>query len=143
MTWFTGVYPSEHRITNKFAMYTTDVKKQANLKELSPHLVTLADVLKGNGYATGGFTGNAGVNGGFGYEQGFDAYYYEPGKFGGFEQSIPRALEWLTANRGRKFFLFLHGYDVHGQHTPAAGFDYRFVERGYEDVRFWRAISSS
>ena len=36
MTWFTGVYPSEHRMTNKFAVYTPPVQKPANLKELSP-----------------------------------------------------------------------------------------------------------
>jgi arylsulfatase A-like enzyme len=168
MTWFTGVYPSEHRMVNKFAVYRPEEQKLANLKELSPGLVTLADVLRENGYATGAFTGNAGVSGGFGYEQGFDVYYHEPGKFGAFDQSVPRALEWVRANRDRKFFLFLHGYDVHGQSVPPGGFDYRFVEPGYDrkytgsereqealreegldrgrlelrdaDVRFWRAI---
>jgi arylsulfatase A-like enzyme len=168
MTWFTGVYPSEHRMTNKYAVYKPPVQKLANLRELSPDLVTLADILRQNGYATGGFTGNAGVSGGFGYEQGFDVYYYEQGSFGSMDQSIPRALEWVRANRDRKFFLFLHGYDIHGQNTPAPGFDYRFVDPAYdrrytgseqeqealreeglekgqltlrgEDVRFWRAI---
>ncbi len=168
MTWFTGVYPSEHRMTNKFAVYTSREKKLANLKDLAPNLLTLAEILKENGYATGGFTGNAGVSGGFGYEQGFDVYFYEKGKFGGFDRSIPKALAWLKANRDRKFFLFLHGYDVHGQHTPAAGYDYRYVDKDYDrkytgseqeqellreeglergrltlrdaDVRFWRAV---
>jgi len=168
MSWFTGVYPSEHRMTNKFAVYAPPVRKPANLKELSPDLETLADVLKENGYVTGGFTGNAGVSGGFGYEQGFDVYLHEKGKFGSLDQSIPWALEWLRLHKDRKFFLFLHGYDIHGQNTPAAGFDYRFVDRKYDrkytgsaqeqetlreegldkgqlflreqDIRFWRAI---
>lgn len=168
MTWFTGVYPSEHRMINKFAVYNDRVQKMANLKELAPTLATLAAVLRQNGYATGGFTGNAGVSGGFGYEQGFDVYYHEKGIFGGMDRSIPRALEWLKENKDKKFFLFLHGYDIHGQNTPATGFDYRFVDQGYdkrytgseqeqellreeglekgqltlrdEDVRFWRAI---
>lgn len=169
MSWFTGVYPSEHRLTNKFAVFNPpDNNKIANLKELSPNLVTLAEVLKGNGYATGGFTGNAGVSGGFGYGQGFDTYFFEKGKFGSMGVSIPKALEWLKENKDRKFFMFLHGYDMHGQNVPAEGFDYRFVEKGYdgrftgsakeqealreeglekgfvnlrdEDVRFWRAI---
>lgn len=168
MTWFTGVYPSEHRMTNKFAVYNAREKKTANLKELAPHLVTLADLLKRRGYATGGFTGNAGVSGGFGYDQGFDTYFFEPGTFGGFDRSIPEALKWVRANKDKKFFLFLHGYDAHGQNTPAGGLDYRFVEPGYDkrytgseqeqellreeglekgklnlrdaDVQFWRAI---
>jgi arylsulfatase A-like enzyme len=168
MSWFTGVYPSEHRMTNKFAVYNDIVRKPANLKDLAPDLVTLAEIFRQNGYATGGFTGNAGVSGGFGYEAGFDVYSHPAGVFGGFDHSVPRALDWLKANKGRKFFLFLHGYDAHGQNAPAAGFDYRFVDKGYDgrytgsireqemlreegldkgqltvrddDVRFWRAI---
>jgi len=168
MSWFTGVYPSEHRMVNKYAVYSQQEQKIANLQELAPRLVTLADILKQHGYATAGFTGNAGVSGGFGFEQGFDTYYYDKGKFGRFDQSIPRALDWLAKNKDKKFFLFLHGYDVHGQSTPPGGFDYRFVDQDYdrrymgaeleqellreeglqkgqltmrdEDVQFWRAI---
>lgn len=132
MTWFTGVYPSEHRMTNKFSVYTAQERKPANLKQLAPDLVTLADVLRASGYATGGFTGNAGVSGGFGYDQGFDTYYAPTNRFGGLDESVPRALDWLRANRDRKFFLFLHGYDVHGQFLPAGGLDYRFVAPGYD-----------
>jgi arylsulfatase A-like enzyme len=169
MTWFTGVYPSEHRLTNKFSVFNPpNNNKLSNLKELSPELVTLAEVLKENGYSTGGFTGNAGVSGGFGYNQGFDQYFFEKGKFGSMGVSIPKALEWLQGNKEKKFFMFLHGYDMHGQNVPAEGFDYRFVDKGYdrkftgsaaeqealreeglangkvqlrdEDVKFWRAI---
>lgn len=132
MTWFTGVYPSEHRMTNKFAVYTANEQKIANLKDLAPNLVTLAQVFKRNGYVTGGFTGNAGVSGGFGYELGFDEYYYDFGRFGGFDQSVPRALEWVKKNKDKRFFLFLHGYDCHGQNAPPAGFDYRFAPKDYD-----------
>ncbi len=168
MTWFTGVYPSEHRMTNKFAVFSPSVQKLARMKDLAPNLVTLADVLKQNGYLTGGFTGNAGVSGGFGYEQGFDVYLHEQEVFGSMDFSVPKALEWLRGNKDKKFFLFLHGYDIHGQNTPSNGFDYRFVDPAYdkrytgseqeqealreeglekgqltlrdEDVRFWRAV---
>lgn len=168
MTWFTGVYPSEHRMVNKFAIYSANQQKPVNLKDVAPNLVTLAQIMKLNGYATGGFTGNAGVSGGFGYDQGFDVYFYEKEKFGSFDDSMPKAIEWLKKSKERKFFLFLHGYDCHGQYNPAEGFDYRFVEKGYNkkftgseqeqeilreeglekgqltlrdaDVRFWRAI---
>src|SRR5512138_152871 len=45
MTWFTGVYPSEHRLTNKFALFNPPAgNKLSSLKELSPNLVTLAEV---------------------------------------------------------------------------------------------------
>jgi len=54
MTWFTGVYPSEHRLTNKFAVCNPPTNVLSNLQKLPPQLVTLAEVLKQNGYATGG-----------------------------------------------------------------------------------------
>jgi arylsulfatase A-like enzyme len=168
MTWFTGVYPSEHRMTNKYAVYRPPEVELADVRKLAPALTTLADVLRENGYSTVGFTGNAGVSGGFGYAQGFDEYYFEPGKFGSMDDTVPRALKWLKENKEKKFFLFLHGYDVHGQCMPAGGFDYRFVDKDYDgrftgnkleqellreeglekgklslreqDVNFWRAI---
>lgn len=168
MTWFTGVYPSEHGLTNKFSVYNPPNNVLSNLKKLSPNLMTLAEVLHENGYVTGGFTGNAGVGGFFGYDQGFDRYFFEKGKFGSMGISIPKAMDWLKENQGKKFFMFLHGYDCHGQSVPAGGFDYRFVDKGYdrkftgsakeqealreeglangsvklrpEDVDFWRAI---
>lgn len=92
MTWFTGVYPCEHRLTNKFSVYQPPVRQTAKLQELSPQLMTLAAVLKQNGYATAGFTGNAGVSERFGYSQGFDTYVHPQGRFGGLEESIPKAL---------------------------------------------------
>lgn len=168
MSWFTGVYPTEHRLTNKFAVYTDKVQKPASLTDLAPSLITLADILKQNGYATGGFTGNAGVSGRFGFDHGFDVYFAEKDKFGSFDRSVPEALAWVKAIQEKKFFLFLHGYDCHGQRIPAEGFDYRFVDAGYDrkysgsvqeqevlreegldkgqlslrdaDVKFWRAI---
>lgn len=135
MSWFTGVYPSEHRMTNKFAVYTAKEKRVARLSEMAPGLATLADVLRLNGYATAGFTGNAGVGPAFGFDQGFDTYTAPRETFAGFDESAPRALAWLKANKHRKFFLFLHGYDVHGQHAPNGGLDYRFAPKGY-DRRF-------
>lgn len=166
---FTSMYPSEHKVTNKFSEYNLVTKKGiiSNLKNLSPSVITLAEILKQNGYVTGGFTGDAGVGRQFGASQGFDEYF-DKDVFGGFDLSIPKALVWLKSNKDKRFFLFLHGYDVHGQHQPVEGFDYRYVEKPYSgkytgsvseqsslreeglskgflalndgDVNFWRAI---
>lgn len=166
---FTSMYPSEHKIVNKFSEFDQTTKKGiiSNLKVLAPSALTLAEILKQNGYVTGGFTGDAGVGKQFGAGQGFDTYF-DKEMFGGFDLSIPQALAWLQNNKNKKFFLFLHGYDVHGQHAPAGGFDYRYVEKPYTgiytgskeeqaklrekglsngalalsdtDVKFWRAV---
>jgi len=167
MSYFTSMYPSQHKLINKYSTYTNEEKILSNLKTLSPEVVTLAQVLKENGYITGGFTGDAGVGSVFGFAQGFDEYFEGP-KFGGMDKSIPAALAWLKDNSKNKFFIFLHGYDVHGQFDPPGGFTREFVEPPYtgklqggkeeeakiretglekgpvkltdEDVRFWRAL---
>lgn len=171
MSIFTSMYPSEHKVVNKFADFNIETQKGvvANLKNLSPNAITLTQILKNNGYTTGGFTGDAGVGPQFGFNQGFDTYYEPTSTFGGFDGSIPKALAWLSQNKDKQFFLFLHGYDVHGQHVPSTGFDYRYVTKPYngeytgstkeqgllrekalanngrlnmsqQDVDFWRAI---
>jgi choline-sulfatase len=134
MSIFTSLYPSEHKVVNKFVEYdkegTTTKTFKANLRELNPQAVTLAEILKKNGYVTGGFTGDAGASGSFGNGLGFDEYF-DKETFGGLETSILKAEEWLDKNKDKKFFMFLHGYDVHGQYAPKEGFDQRYVKKPY------------
>lgn len=168
MSWFTGTEPSVHKVTNKFAEYPGGKVEIADLGRLSPGLRTLAETMKAAGYATGGFTGDAGVNGMFGFKKGFDVYFDAVPPFHGYERSIPEALAWLAREKPKKFFLFLHGYNAHGQYAPEDGFDRRYVPAGYDgpfdgspkqqrdlrelglagkplgltpkDVAFWRAV---
>ena len=115
MSMMTGLYPSEHKVVNKYVVFNAKEQKISNLKQLSPGVETLAEALKSAGYATGGFTGDAGVGHAFGYSDGFDVYTDEQA-FGGFATSSLHALSWLDSlPQGKKFFMFLHGYDLHGQ----------------------------
>ncbi len=167
MSWFTSLYPSEHKVVNKYSIYTEKEKVLTDLSKLSPQVITLTEVLKKSGYATGGFTGDAGVSAKFGFGRGFDMYVDDK-KFAGMDHSVPPAIQWLRENKGKKFFMFLHGYDSHGQYDPLDGFTRRFVDFEYkgplkggkeeqgkfreeglekgslqltaEDVRFWRAL---
>jgi arylsulfatase A-like enzyme len=126
MSIFTSLYPSEHKLVNKFVKFTQAEKIISNFSQLSPNLQTLAQVFKENGYITGGFTGDAGVNSQFGYNQGFDAYYDGDGAFSSVEKAGEKALEWLKGNKGKKFFMFLHGYDSHGQFKMAEDSYFRY-----------------
>jgi len=167
MSWFTSMYPSEHKVVNKYSTYTEKEKVLTDLSKLSPQVTTLTEVLKKNGYTTGGFTGDAGVSAKFGFGKGFDVYVDDK-KFAGMDHSVPPAIQWLRENKDKKFFMFLHGYDSHGQYDPPNGFTRRFVDFEYkgplkggkeeqgrfreeglekgsiqltaEDVRFWRAL---
>lgn len=113
MSMFTSEYPSRHGVTNKYTSFADEGAVIANLSKSCPGCVTLAELLQQNGYATVAFTGDAGVGSEFGFSKGFD-YYYENKTFGGLEDSFSKATEWLTLNKDKKFFLFLHGYDAHG-----------------------------
>lgn len=133
MSVMTGVYPTIHGVVNKYVVFNKSEQQLTNLKEISPSIETLAEAMKSAGYVTGGFTGDAGVSGAFGYKQGFDAYTDEK-TFGGFENSSKHALEWLDNQKGKKFFMFFHGYDLHGQFAPSTTTPHRYVDANYRGV---------
>lgn len=133
MSIFTSLYPSEHKLTNKLVEVTSATSTtlaDANIDSLRPGTVRLAEILKENGYVTAAFTGDAGVSAKYGYNKGFD-FYYETPPFGGFSETEKRAEEWLENHKDSRFLLFLHGYDVHGQHDIEGGLDFRFVDKPY------------
>jgi len=84
---------------------------------------TLAEILKNENYATAAFTGGAWISSKYGFDQGFEIYDDgSPGRCGYYEISsyIDKLLSWLESIRNRKFFLFIHTYDVHAPYNPPA-----------------------
>lgn len=134
MSLMTGVYPSRHKLTNKYVVSSAETSDDGleimNLSNRAGDLLTLAEIFHTKDYSTAGFTGGAGVGKEFGFDKGFDIYDSEQ-NFGGFSYSAPKAIDWVDSHKNSKFFLFLHGYDVHGQYEPENGFDYRYVSKGY------------
>jgi arylsulfatase A-like enzyme len=131
MSWFTGVYPSTHQVLNKYRVVGQNREVITNLSDVSPQLTTLAEVLHSHGYRTAAFTGGAGVDSQFGFDKGFEQYFDDI-NFGGFADSAPRALDWVAQHKDEHVFMFLHGYDVHGQYVPEGGYDHRFVDFEYK-----------
>jgi arylsulfatase A-like enzyme len=112
---------------------------------------TLAERLKGVGYATVGFFSGPALHPVFGVAQGFDKYVdctsycrltikvVSAGQSldGGVVESRsnaditnPRVYEevqkWLTANQRRPFFMFIHMWDVHFDFIPPPPYDRMF-----------------
>ncbi|HEY7699738.1 MAG TPA: sulfatase-like hydrolase/transferase, partial [Vicinamibacteria bacterium] len=90
---------------------------------------TLASVLKGAGYRTGGFVGSFALSGRFGIGRGFDLYSEGAPKTGGRwiperrgEEVLGEALAWMELESDRPFFAFIHFYDPHRPYQPPAAF---------------------
>lgn len=122
---FTSTFPSVHGLTNRYEVFNEREKKTANFAISNPQLNTMAEIFKAEGYATGAFTGDAGISAILGYSKGFDVFKDDI-QFGGLDHSVDLAEKWLESVRTGPFFLFLHGYDSHGQYKIANGYKSRF-----------------
>ena len=95
-----------------------------------PDHPTLAEVLRGQAYATAAFTGGGQLIPGSGLERGFTLFEAAHG-LGSFWHSVPPALTWLdTLGRG-PFFLFVHSSDTHAPYRapPPYGLAWTDPER--------------
>jgi arylsulfatase A-like enzyme len=115
MSIWTGRWPSVHQITNKLSPLSGGKMIETSL---SAGIQTFPDLLIRSGRKAAGFTGGAGVQGKYGFSRDFDTYLDDQ-YFGGLDHALPAALDWLADNAASPFFLFLHGYDVHGQYPLA------------------------
>jgi len=106
---------------------------------LSEDILTLAEYLKGQGYATGAFVGAFPLDSRFGLNQGFDVYDDHYGtkarqEFFYIERTADKvvdvALNWLKAQSGR-WFAFIHVWDPHQPYNPPEPFKSRFNQDLY------------
>ena len=125
LSLFTGLLPHEH-----------GVRDNAGYR-LAEGIPTLAQTLRGTGYATGGFVSSFVLRGGTGIDRGFDIYDdgvgFETGRqLGelqrpGFE-TLDAATRWLSGVADAPFFLFLHLYEPHAPYTPPPPFAERYAD---------------
>jgi len=90
-------------------------------KRLGNSFTTLAEILRDRNYTTSAFVGRGFLSSKYGFNQGFEIYddgspcrrgYYEISSY------ISKLLSWLESVKSRKFFLFIHTYDVHEPYNP-------------------------
>ena len=107
---------------------------------VSEELLTLAEHLKNNGYATGAVVGAYPLDSRFGLSQGFDIYDddYSRSHSENFttlernaEAVIEGALEWLEGRRS-PWFLWIHCWDPHTPYEPPEPFKTQYKEHLYE-----------
>ncbi|MGE4607490.1 MAG: sulfatase [Myxococcota bacterium] len=106
----------------------------ANAVPLDPELVTLAQVLSKRGLETGAFVSSYVVHPRFGFDRGFDTYYFEPTKgyqwrgkhrdrfWSRGEATVTAAADWIAAHADVPFFVWVHLFDPHTPYLPPRGF---------------------
>jgi arylsulfatase A-like enzyme len=100
---------------------------------LAVPVVTLAEVLRANGYRTAAFTENGPLDQAIGFSLGFDRYVENktirrPQPTGQVARTFEQARQWLEAHPEGPFFLFLHTFQVHGPHDPPVEYQAHFPE---------------
>jgi arylsulfatase A-like enzyme len=100
LTMMTSLHPRAHGVS------------PYNGRSLAQAEITLAESLRAAGYATAAFVDAGWMKARFGFAQGFDLYDDGGGHL---EILLPKALRWLERHADRRFFLFLHTYDVHSE----------------------------
>jgi arylsulfatase A-like enzyme/Flp pilus assembly protein TadD len=111
--------------------------------KLPASALTLAEVLRDNGYATAAFIGSAVLDSRFGLNQGFDTYFdnfeftrLDEANLDRMErrgdQVMNEALRWLERSPHRPFFLWVHLYDPHHPYTPPEPYARRYRARAYD-----------
>lgn len=150
---FTGLYGATHGVVD-------------NGLSLSGDHVTLAEVLKGEGYETAGFFGGPYLHPTFGVAQGFDTYVScmgaTPGDASGdairdsamapdapshTDITGPRTRErvqaWAEARTtDDPYFLFVHLWDVHYDFNPPAPYATLFADADYDGLADGRLMTN-
>jgi len=129
-TLLSGLLPPHHGLRNNGA------------GALPAGTATLATLLAGKGYRTGGFVGAFVLDRRFGLSRGFEVYDDEiprdphagvsleaerPGR-----EVVDRALAWLGREDARPFFIWVHLYDAHAPYTPPPAWAARHPGRPYD-----------
>ncbi|MEW5802153.1 MAG: sulfatase-like hydrolase/transferase [bacterium] len=128
---FTGTYPLTHGLRSNGTFALTE------------SALTLAEILKKEGYATAAFISAYILDSRFGLDQGFDTYNDDlvtgvqtPSllqKERRAETVTRAAVQWLDANKGgAPFFLWVHYYDPHTAYDPPAPFKDVYAHSPYD-----------
>jgi len=91
---------------------------------LPPEYLTLAEIMREQGFATGAFVQNVAAGTAAGLDQGYCEFYDSERVFSRPRDLFGAALEsWLDRHADSNFFLYLHLLDPHGPYNPPPPFD--------------------
>jgi len=119
---FSLLYPSVHGL-NSYS--------ESKASALDRKIVTLAEILKEKGYATGAFVANHWVCSRLQYDQGFDTFDPINLDYKSRASEVnKKALDWISHNKERPFFAYVHYMDVHGPYSAPEPYGSFFQSTG-------------
>ncbi|MCJ7680876.1 MAG: sulfatase, partial [Candidatus Aminicenantes bacterium] len=117
-----------------FSLNTASHQVYYNDQKINSAIPSLASYLKEQGFLTHAFTGGGYVNSTYGFSKGFDGYEDPVGgqkavlQDDEASQLFEKTSRWLRENKDKKFFLFLHTFQVHGPYRCPSPWDKVFLE---------------
>lgn len=108
--------------------YPSDLRVETVFDKLPDAALTLTEVLKKFGYITAAWDRNTFVSPRWGFEQGFDQFNIVNSGENAHDADIifPQAAEWVKKHKDKKFFLFLHAFEVHDPYCPPGEYSSKF-----------------
>ncbi len=120
---FTGVWPPSHGAFDWSHHLAEDFE-------------TLAERLRAAGYSTAGFVTNVNASKKFGFDQGFDSFWYERRRPATHVNDA--IFEWLDDFDGsRPFFFYVHTMEPHAGYHPTEPFRSQFAPTA-DEMQPWR-----
>jgi arylsulfatase A-like enzyme/Tfp pilus assembly protein PilF len=128
---FTGQYPTAHHVRNTGGFILPSSSRP------------LAKILQEQGWDTAAFIGSAVLKKIFGFNLGFAVYddqMPKPGPANEFREDpergagvvVDRAIQWLNAQSGKPFFVWVHLYDPHLPYNPPSPFQEQYKDHPYD-----------
>jgi arylsulfatase A-like enzyme len=103
MSIFTSKIASEHGVWD-----TDTILEKEN--------ITLTEILHKEGYLTKGIVTHKFLGSEYGFNKGFESYVYNQDKNASVVSN--EAIDWISKNKQKPFFLFLHYFDPHFDYNP-------------------------
>lgn len=113
-TIWTSLHPSVHGATRMSNLFAEDMRPVARLDDSR---VTLAEVLKENGFQTAAFVDGSYCRKVFGMAQGFDVF--RDAELPGIRLNVEAMFDWLDRTEPERFFAYVHTIEVHSPYAPA------------------------
>jgi choline-sulfatase len=120
-TMLTGLYPNTH-------------KAQTDEVTLSSSVKMVSEELKAQGLKTAAFIANGYVSDKFGFKRGWDHYtnYIRESLPTTADRVLGDAMAWIEANKGERFYAYVHTIDPHVPYSPPESFLKLYDDKPYD-----------